>query len=102
MWTRSLRARADGGEDPRADNRVRDRLELESPYLKVFVSPGTKLPTDRPNVFRTRRRYFEGGVEHALSEQSRQGRERKLSGEEEALLVAITCSHPPTGRGAGR
>jgi transposase len=56
------------------------------------VSVGTS------TVFRTRRRYVEGGVEHALSEQPRQGRERKLSGEEEALLVAITCSNPPTGR----
>lgn len=56
------------------------------------VSVGTS------TVFRTRRRYVEGGVEHALSEQPRQGRERKLSGEEEALLVAITCSHPPSGR----
>ena len=56
------------------------------------VSVGTS------TVFRTRRRYVEGGVEHAVSEQPRQGRERKLSGEEEALLVAITCSNPPTGR----
>ena len=49
-------------------------------------------------VYRTKRRLVEGGVEHALAEQRRPGGERKLSGNEEALLVAITCSEPPAGR----
>lgn len=49
-------------------------------------------------VYRTKRRLVEGGVEHALAEQRRPGGERKLTGNEEALLVAITCSAPPAGR----
>jgi transposase len=49
-------------------------------------------------VYRTKRRLVDGGIEHALAEQRRPGGERKLSGHDEALLVAITCSAPPAGR----
>lgn len=49
-------------------------------------------------VFRTKRRFVEEGLEVALSEQPRPGAARKLTGEEEALLVAIACSDPPGGR----
>jgi len=49
-------------------------------------------------VYRTKRRFVEMGLEAALSEAPRVGAERKLSGEEEALLVAITCSKAPAGR----
>ncbi len=49
-------------------------------------------------VYRTKRRFVEEGLEAALSEQSRTGAERKLSGKEEALLIAVACSDPPSGR----
>jgi transposase len=49
-------------------------------------------------VYRTKRRFVEGNLERALSEEPRPGAERKLSGKEEALLVATACSKPPTGR----
>jgi len=39
-----------------------------------------------------------GNSEAALSEEPRPGAERKLSGKEEALLVATACSRPPEGR----
>ena len=55
------------------------------------VSVGTS------TVYRTKRRFVEGGLEFALAEAPRPGRERKLSGEEEALLVAIACSSAPEG-----
>lgn len=48
-------------------------------------------------VYRTKRRLVEEGLDAALAEAPRPGRERKLSGEEEALLVAIACSTPPQG-----
>lgn len=48
-------------------------------------------------VYRTKRRFVEEGLESALSEMPRAGGERKLSGEEEALLVAIACSSSPEG-----
>jgi hypothetical protein len=40
----------------------------------------------------------EESVEAALSEEPRPGAERKLSGKEEALLIATACSKPPAGR----
>src|ERR1700733_8131494 len=49
-------------------------------------------------VYRTKRRFVEGNLERALSEEPRPGAERKLSGKEEALLVATACSDPPKGR----
>jgi transposase len=49
-------------------------------------------------VYRTKRRFVEGSRERALSEVPRPGAERKLTGKEEALLVATACSTPPTGR----
>ena len=49
-------------------------------------------------VYRTKRRFVEGNLEAALSEESRPGAERKLTGKEEALLVATACSNPPEGR----
>src|SRR5712692_8476625 len=49
-------------------------------------------------VYRTKRRFVEDNLEAALSEEPRPGAERKLSGKEEALLVATACSNPPAGR----
>jgi transposase len=49
-------------------------------------------------IYRTRRRFVEANLEGALSEEPRPGAERKLSGKEEALLVATACSKPPPGR----
>ncbi len=49
-------------------------------------------------VYRTKRRFVECGLEAALSEEPRCGAERKLTGRDEALLVATACSKPPAGR----
>jgi transposase len=49
-------------------------------------------------VYRTKRRFVEGNLELALSEETRPGTPRKLSGKETALLVATACSSPPKGR----
>jgi hypothetical protein len=40
----------------------------------------------------------EGNLDRALSEKPRPGAERKLTGKEEALLVATACAKPPAGR----
>src|SRR5207245_4303114 len=45
-------------------------------------------------VYRTRRRFVLGNLEAALSVEARPGADRKLSGKEEALLVATACSSP--------
>jgi len=54
--------------------------------------------TSGSTVSRTKRRFVEGNLERALSEETRPGAARKLSGKETALLVATACSSPPLGR----
>jgi transposase len=49
-------------------------------------------------VYRTKRRFVEGNLDKALHEEPRPGAARKLSAQEEALLVATACSRPPEGR----
>lgn len=49
-------------------------------------------------VYRIKRRFVEGNLELALAEEERPGAARKLTGREEALLVATACSSPPQGR----
>jgi len=48
-------------------------------------------------VERTRKRFVEGGLEAALHERPRPGARRKLTGKQEALVVAWACSEPPPG-----
>ena len=52
----------------------------------------------KSTVYRTKRRFVEGNLELALSEETRPGSGRKLTGKEEALLIATACSSPPEGR----
>lgn len=49
-------------------------------------------------VYRIKRRFVEEGLAQALEEKPRPGAPRKLSLEQEALLVATACSEPPSGR----
>jgi len=49
-------------------------------------------------LHRTRQRFVEEGVEHALNERRRAGVRQKLEGKQEAFLVALACSTPPAGR----
>jgi transposase len=58
----------------------------------------TTLAVGGSTVYRTKRRFVLANLEAALSEEPRPGAERKLTGKEEALLVATACSSPPEGR----
>ena len=49
-------------------------------------------------VGRVRQRFVEQGLEQALRERPRLGRRRKLTGKQEAHLIAVACSTPPEGR----
>ena len=53
-------------------------------------------------VYRTKRRFVEGNLERALSEEPRPGAERKLTGKEEALLVRQPVPARPRAAPAGR
>ena len=52
----------------------------------------------RSTVYRTKRRFVKGNLEAALNEEPRAGADRKLTSNEEALLIATACSSPPEGR----
>src|SRR3954467_11216379 len=69
-----------------ADAGVADETLAIRPHLGVST------------VCRVKRRFVEGGVERALDEEPRPGAARKLTGKEEALLVATACARPPEGR----
>lgn len=56
------------------------------------------LHTSLATVQRTRQRFVEDGVDDALQERRRSGASVKLDGRQEAFLVALACSDPPTGR----
>lgn len=56
------------------------------------------LMVGKSTVHRTRQRYVEEGVELALSERPRPGREKKMTPQAEAFLIATACSDPPSGR----
>ncbi len=48
-------------------------------------------------VSRVRQRFVEGGLERALNDRPRPGKQRKLDGKQEAHLVAVACSSAPQG-----
>lgn len=50
-------------------------------------------------VGRVRQRFVEEGLAAALTERPRPGRQPKLTGKEEAHLIAVACSDPPEGHG---
>jgi transposase len=49
-------------------------------------------------VHRIRQRFVEGGLGNAVNERPRPGVPRKLSGKQEAFLVALACTDAPSGR----
>ena len=53
--------------------------------------------TSGSTIYRTKKRFVEISLEAALSEEPRPGAARRLSGKEEAQLVALACSDPPEG-----
>lgn len=48
-------------------------------------------------VERVRERFVVGGLDFALHEEPRSGAPRKLNGKQEAFLIALACTTPPTG-----
>lgn len=57
----------------------------------------TLLQTSLPTVERTRHRFVAGGLEFALNEQARSGRQPKVNDKLEAILTTLAQSKPPSG-----
>ena len=51
-----------------------------------------------PTITNIRKKFVEGGLEHALYDKPRPGAIPKLTGEIEAQLTLLACSAPPEGR----
>jgi transposase len=56
------------------------------------------LHTSIPTVQRTRQRFVEGNLDHALNEDPRPGASKKLDERGEALLEMLARSQPPEGQ----
>jgi transposase len=68
-----------------------DEGRAESDISRILGSSGN-------TIWRTKKRYNEGGLDWALNDEPRAGAPPKLDGKQEALLVALACSDPPEGR----
>lgn len=91
-----LRRLLRGGKAPvRMVTRARVLLKADAGCTDAQIA--SALDMGVATVSRTRKRCVEQGVERALREAPRPGARRKLSGKEEAHLVAVACSAPPAG-----
>lgn len=82
----------------RARKFKRARVLLLADEGKDDKTIAKEAPVGTSTVYRTKKKYVEGGLEYALAEEPRVGAVRKLSGKDEAMLVTIACSDPPEGR----
>jgi hypothetical protein len=62
----------------------------------MTILPRLSLSAVRPSTGPSA--FVEGNLEAALNEEPRAGADRKLTSNEEALLIATACSSPPEGR----
>jgi len=92
-----LRALTGGGKAPvRKVKRAQVLLAADAGVPDEAIAKSVAVGT--ATVYRIKRRFVEGNLERALAEEPRPGASRKLTGKEEALLVATACSSPPEGR----
>jgi transposase len=91
-----LKGLVSGGEQPvRRLKRAQILLASESDQSEEAIAKA--LSVGISTVYRTRRRFVEANLEGALSEEPRVGGARKLTRNEEVLLVATACSKAPEG-----
>lgn len=86
-----------GKERARKLTRARILIKADEEWTDKNIC--VALDVSRPTVERTRRRFVEEGFEASLSHRSpRRDYRRRLDGDAEARLIALTCSSPPEGR----
>ena len=77
--------------------RARVLLRAEEGYTDAAIA--AVLDVGTATVGRIRKRFVERGLEQALREQPRPGQRHKLSGKQEAHVIAVACTTPPEGHG---
>lgn len=86
---------ADRNTGPRKRRRAQILLACDRGIADVAIAE--TLPCGTSTIYRAKKRLVEEGLDAALSELPRKGGLRKLTGKEEATLVALACSKPPPG-----
>lgn len=80
-----------------ARTNTRARILLKADEGRNDAEVAEALACGVATVGRVRKRFAEAGLERALHERPRPGQARKLSGPQEAHLIALTCSAAPAG-----
>lgn len=75
--------------------RARNLLKASDGWVDEDIAQAVEVSVG--TVERTRKRYATEGLDSALSEHPRPGKQRKLDGKQEAHLVAVACSAAPKG-----
>lgn len=91
-----LRALLNGGKHP-VRKLKRAQILLAADAGSTDEAIAASVTVGGSTVYRTKRRFVEISLAAALAQEPRPGAGRKLSGKEEALLVATACSKPPPG-----
>jgi transposase len=86
-----------GQRAARTINRARILLFADEQWSDDEIT--TFVGVDRTTVHRVRKRYCEGGLDHALQERHRSGAPSKIDGRVEATLTMLACADPPEGYG---
>lgn len=86
-----------GRGKPSARKVVRARILLKADEGFSDAQIVAALDTSRPTVERTRKRFVEGGLAHALNDKRHPGQRRKLTPKQEAHLIAVACTPAPEG-----
>jgi transposase len=76
----------------------RARILLAADAGSTDAQIGRSLAVGSSTIYRIRQRFVVEGLERALNEAPRAGGERKLDTSYEAVLIAVVCSDPPSGR----
>ena len=76
----------------------RAHMLLKSDEGKTDKDIGQLLYISDQTIRRTRLRFWEDGLAAALEDKARPKRDGKLNERQQAYLVALACSHPPSGR----
>ncbi len=84
-----------GKSSARETARARILLKIDEGWSAPRVADALDLSVG--TVFRTKRRFAQGGLEGALKEKPRPKRPRKLDQRGEAHLIALACSPAPEG-----